>query len=251
MAFMTQALLVMDIEYTDPLCPWAWGSEPTFRRLRYVLGPSVSWRQAFGLLFPESDDRPADVAAETARYHRNLQDIAAHTGAPYPPVLERVARTSRPAAVIAVAARAQGPDVTERVVRRLREHMFLLGTPPDTPGRAIAAVASVPGVDAERLVEEAASGAVAAVVARDAAETPVPEAYTSTITGPTAADRNRPRPVHAMRCRPSFSPDLADDVSCRAGARSSTIWPRWLRSAVRRTTRRSSTWRSRCIDTGA
>ncbi len=177
---------VSAVEYTDPLCPWAWGSEPTFRRLRYLLGPSVSWRQAFGLLFAESDDRPSDVAAETAWYQRHLQDIATHTGAPYPAVLERVARTSRPAVVIAVAARSQGRDVAERVVRRLREHMFLLGTPPDTPGRAIAAVASVPGVDAERLVEEAASGAVAAVVARDAAETrtPVPEAYDVDDHGP-------------------------------------------------------------------
>lgn len=177
---------VSAVEYTDPLCPWAWGSEPTFRRLRYVLGPSVSWRQAFGLLFAEADDRPADVAAETAWYHRHLEDIATHTGAPYPAVLERVARSSRPAAVVAVAARAQGPDVAERVVRRLREHMFLLGTPPDTPGRAIAAVASVPSVDAERLVEDAASGAVAAVVARDAADTrtPVPEAYDVDDHGP-------------------------------------------------------------------
>jgi len=187
---------VSAVEYTDLLCPWAWGSEPTFRRLRYVLGPSMSWRQAFGLLFGESDDRPPDEAAETAWYHRHLQDIATRTGAPYPAVLERVPRTSRPAAVIAVAARAQGPDVAERVVRRLREHMFLLGTPPDTPGRAIAAVASVPGVDAERLVDEAASGAVAAEVARDAAEirTPVPEAYDVDDHGPHSG---RPKSTEA------------------------------------------------------
>ncbi len=177
---------VSAVEYTDPLSPWAWGSEPTFRRLRDVLGPSVSWRQAFGLLFAESDELPADVAAETAQYHRHLRDIAAQTGAPYPAFLERVVRTSRPAAVVAVAARSQGPDVAERVLRRLREHMFLLGTPPDTPSRAIAAVASVPGVDAERLVEEAASSAVAEVVAHDAAETrtPVPEAYDVDDHGP-------------------------------------------------------------------
>ena len=183
---------VSAVEYTDPLCPWAWGSEPTLRRLRYVLGPSVSWRQAFGLLFAESDERPADVAAETTRYHRYLRDIARHTGAPYPAVLERVARTSRPAAIIAVAALAQGPDVGDRVLRRLREQMFLLGTPPDTPSRGIAAVASVPGLDAERLVEEAASGAVAAVVARDAAETrtAVPEAYDADDQGPYGGGPN-------------------------------------------------------------
>lgn len=26
------------VEFTDPMCPWAWGSEPAFRRLRAELG---------------------------------------------------------------------------------------------------------------------------------------------------------------------------------------------------------------------
>ena len=28
------------VEYTDPACPWAWGSEPKFRRLRAERGLS-------------------------------------------------------------------------------------------------------------------------------------------------------------------------------------------------------------------
>jgi protein-disulfide isomerase-like protein with CxxC motif len=60
------------VEYTDPLCPWAWGSEPTFRRMREVLGPEVRWRRVFGILFDTDDDPPPDPDAETAWYHRNL-----------------------------------------------------------------------------------------------------------------------------------------------------------------------------------
>jgi hypothetical protein len=29
------------VEFTDPVCPWAWGSEPVFRRLRAALAWQV------------------------------------------------------------------------------------------------------------------------------------------------------------------------------------------------------------------
>ncbi|RSM37656.1 hypothetical protein DMA12_36115 [Amycolatopsis balhimycina DSM 5908] len=32
------------VEYTDPACPWVWGSEPKFRRLRAEL-PDARWRR--------------------------------------------------------------------------------------------------------------------------------------------------------------------------------------------------------------
>ncbi|CAL9341683.1 hypothetical protein SUDANB174_00282 [Streptomyces sp. enrichment culture] len=44
------------VEYTDPLCPWAWGSEPALRRLRAALPAGVRWRRVFGILFDEDDD---------------------------------------------------------------------------------------------------------------------------------------------------------------------------------------------------
>ena len=32
------------VEFTDPACPWAWGSEPVFRRLRLLLAGQANWR---------------------------------------------------------------------------------------------------------------------------------------------------------------------------------------------------------------
>jgi protein-disulfide isomerase-like protein with CxxC motif len=186
-------------EYTDPLCPWAWGSQPVLHRLRRALGPGVRWRTVFGILFDTDDDEPPDERAETAWYHRHLRDIAATTGAPWPETLERVARSSWPSAIVATAARAQGEAVAARVLCRLREEMFLRGTPPDTLERALAAATAggasrsaattagvsrsdatiVFGVDEARLRQDAHDPRTRDTVARDYAETrrPRPEAF--------------------------------------------------------------------------
>jgi protein-disulfide isomerase-like protein with CxxC motif len=153
------------VEYTDPLCPWAWGSEPTFRRLRQVLGPEVRWRRVFGVLFDDCDEPAPDLDAETRWYQRHLAEIAGHTGAPYPEALERVARSSRPASLAVIAAGERG----DRVLRRLREQMFLTGRPPDTIGRVRNCLT---GLGLDRLDVDAG----AAQLARDWAETRNPVA---------------------------------------------------------------------------
>ncbi|GGZ48053.1 hypothetical protein GCM10010371_04280 [Streptomyces subrutilus] len=165
------------VEYTDPLCPWAWGSEPVFRRLRTALGDRVRWRRVFCILFDEDDDPAPDPAAETAWYARYVEDVTAHTGAPRAVRLDRVAASSWPASLVAKAAQRQGPEVAERVLRRLRESVFVLGKPADTVELALAAAAGVPGLDARRLSVDTASDAVRLQVGADRAEArrPVPE----------------------------------------------------------------------------
>lgn len=155
------------VEYTDPLCPWAWGSEPVFRRLRAELAGRVRWRRVFSILFDEDDDPAPDPAAETAWYARYVAEVAAHTGAPRAARLSRMAASSWPASLVATAARAQGDEVAERVLRRLRETVFLLGEPADTPEAAVASAAGVPGLDLERLAADAASAAVRDAVRDD------------------------------------------------------------------------------------
>lgn len=155
------------IEYTDPLCPWAWGSEPVFRRLRTELDARVRWRRVYSILFDEDDDPAPDPAAETAWYARYIAEVCAHTGAPRAARLSRVAASSWPASLVATAARAQGDEVADRVLRRLRETVFLLGEPADTPEAALAAAVGVPGLDRERLAADAASPAVRGQVRAD------------------------------------------------------------------------------------
>lgn len=161
-------------EYTDPACPWAWGSEPALRMLRHALGARASWRRVYGILFDEDDDPAPDEQAETRWYERYVQQVAAHTGAPYTLPLRRVARTSWPASLAARAAEAQGPEVADAVLRRLREAMFLLGAPVDEPEAVRGALQGVPGADLDRLVADAASPRVRARVREDWRETRSP-----------------------------------------------------------------------------
>lgn len=169
------------VEYTDPLCPWAWGSEPVFRRLRAALVGRVRLRRVHCILFDHDDDPAPDPAAETAWYARYVEETSAHTGAPRAARLRRVAASSWPSSLVAKAAEAQGEQVAERVLRRLRETVFVLGDPADTLDSALAAARGVPELDPERLAADAASGAVLRQVSADRAEArrPVPEVLTA------------------------------------------------------------------------
>ncbi|MFF1922751.1 DsbA family protein [Streptomyces sp. NPDC058221] len=165
------------VEYTDPMCPWAWGSEPVFRRLRAALEGRVRWRRAYAILFDLDDDPPPDPAAETAWYAGYVEEISSHTRAPRAVRLNRVAASSWPSSLVAKAAELQGPDVAERVLRRLRETVFVLGEPADTTALALSAARGVPDLDPDRLRSDAASGEVLEDVRADRAEArrPVPE----------------------------------------------------------------------------
>ncbi|MEV7869359.1 DsbA family protein [Streptomyces sp. NPDC088124] len=158
------------VEYTDPLCPWSWGSEPVFRRLRAALAGRARWRRVYCVLFDHDDDPAPDPAAETAWYARYVEDISGHTHAPRAVRLSRVAASSWPSSLVAKAAERQGAEVGARVLRRLRETVFVLGEPADTLALALAAVRGVPGLDGERLAGDAASDAVLEEVRADRAE---------------------------------------------------------------------------------
>ncbi|MEU2616892.1 DsbA family protein [Streptomyces sp. NPDC007157] len=158
------------VEYTDPLCPWAWGSEPAFRRLRAALTGRVRWRRAYAILFDHDDDPPPDPAAETAWYARYVEEISAHSGAPRAVRLSRMPASSWPASLVAKAAELQGDEVAGRALRRLRETVFVLGEPADTAASALATVRGTPGLDMERLASDAASDGVLERVRADRAE---------------------------------------------------------------------------------
>ena len=180
---MTEPELLRVTEYTDPACPWAWGSEPKFRWLRDVLaqaGPGiVAWRRVFGILFDEGEAPAPDPAAEAAWYLEELREISGHTGAPYPEKLEWVTATSWPASLAAKAAERQGPQAAEAVLQRLRETTFIDGRPADTSERVQEALSELPHLDLKQLTQDAASPATLEAVRQDHAETraPGPEVF--------------------------------------------------------------------------
>ncbi|MFJ7999235.1 DsbA family protein [Streptomyces sp. NPDC096310] len=165
------------VEYTDPLCPWSWGSEPVLRRLREALDGRVRWRRVYAILFDHDDDPAPDPVAETAWYARYVAEVTTHTLAPRAVRLSRVAASSWPSSLVAKAAERQGPEVAERVLRRLRETVFVGGEPADTTALALSAARGVPDLDPERLAADAAAPGVREGVRADRAEArrPVPE----------------------------------------------------------------------------
>ncbi|MEU6845316.1 hypothetical protein ABZ930_25905 [Streptomyces sp. NPDC046716] len=176
--------LVDVTEFTDPACPWAWGSEPVFRRLRHGLAPRLRWRRVFGILFDEDDDPAPDPDAEARWYEGFIEGVAGHTRAPYAARLHWLTRTSWPASVVAKSAEAQGPQVADRVLRRLRETTFVLGRPADGPAAVEEAVRGVPGLDVRRLLDERALAAAREAVRADRAETRRPLAEVYGLQGP-------------------------------------------------------------------
>ncbi|MFE3741359.1 DsbA family protein [Streptomyces sp. NPDC059134] len=165
------------VEYTDPLCPWSWGAEPVLRRLREALADRVRWRRVYAILFDHDDDPAPDPVAETAWYARYVEEVTTHTLAPRAVRLSRVAAGSWPSSLVAKAAERQGPEVAGRVLRRLRETVFVVGEPADTTALALSAVYGVPDLDPERLAADAAGRDVREEVRADRAEArrPVPE----------------------------------------------------------------------------
>lgn len=238
-------------EYTDPACPWAWGSEPKFVWLRGVLGcescppagvdagepgTGVTWRRVFGILFDEGEPPAPDPEAEAAWYLEELREISGHTGRPAPDRLGWVSATSWPASLAAKAAERQGPDAADAVLRRLRETTFLDGRPADTDRRVADVLRTLePFVDVESVLCDADSPEVLEAVRRDHAETrdPVPEVF-----------RIDGHPRHPGRAKP-LGEDASDGFRYAlptlvfAGSGGRAVVPGWRRAdeyldAVRR-----------------
>ena len=58
--------MVEIVEYTDPICSWAWGTEPKLRLLRWRHGHQCQWRVVMGGLVGDASNRRADWDAVRA-----------------------------------------------------------------------------------------------------------------------------------------------------------------------------------------
>jgi protein-disulfide isomerase-like protein with CxxC motif len=144
------------VEYTDPGCSWAWGTEPKLRLLRWRYGDRVRWRRVMGGLVGDMENYvkgfdPYHDPAKRAQYWKVVADV---TGMTYPARLQYEYRSTEPACIAVKAAERQGEDVALKVLRRLRESCFVFGTPADTDERILESVRGVPGLDPARLAED-------------------------------------------------------------------------------------------------
>jgi protein-disulfide isomerase-like protein with CxxC motif len=185
---MTPIPSVHVTEFTDPGCVWSWSSEPMLRWLRRRYGDQVAWTRVFGVQVDElSRTHPgADPVADAERFRGEWLAVAAHTAAPITAHLAWMHRSTRPACEAALAAEAQGTDVADAVLRRLREAVYVDGRPPDSPARVADALRGVPGLDLDALLELAADPTTGAAIDDHWARTrrPAPEVVDRSGPGP-------------------------------------------------------------------
>jgi len=177
------AVSVAVVEYTDPWCSWAWGTEPKLRLLRWRYGDRLEWRTVMGDLVAdrrlERPDFDAErVAPKTAAY---WEKVHRHTGQPWPVHLRWTPLLSADAARGVKAAQLQNDEIASTFLRAIRESCFVHSAPADTEERVFALAATVPGLDYDRLVTDYASDVVEKAFAADREETRRPNDYVLTL----------------------------------------------------------------------
>lgn len=183
------------VEFTDPGCSWAWGTEPKLRLLRWRYGDRLRWRRVLGGLIGDMnnyipDFDPVRGARSQIGYWRGVYE---HTGMTYPARLEWMYRSTEPGGKAVKAAELQSPrrseaetrkdEVAGRVLRRLREQTFVFGRPADSTERILQAVRGVEGLDIGRFEAELRSDVVEKAFREDWEETRRPNEYVMTLEG--------------------------------------------------------------------
>jgi hypothetical protein len=151
---------------------WQYGDRLELRRV-FVGIFSPGWEAP--LLTEEGKKHPA-----AGLYHRPEEYFAVvtqTTGAPYPSPQDYPVHNSEDPCRVAIAARAQGTEVADRVLRRLRESLLIHGRPADTIERGLEAAAGVPGLDGARLAKDVVDPATEAAWRADWEEARTPSEY--------------------------------------------------------------------------
>jgi len=169
------------IEYTDPLCSIAWGTEPFKRNLQWRFGEKLNWRPVMAGLCQDNSTvkmfQPWDGFKAGQQYLKVWKRVTGITGMPYPEDLRYMAVTTDPPCLLVKAAELQGADMADKVLRRFRESVFFYGTPVDSVDQAAVALEGIPGLDIDCLLSDAKSEDVIAAYLADWEETRKPNDY--------------------------------------------------------------------------
>jgi len=181
---MSQNKCVEVVEYTDVMCSWAWGSEPKLRLLRWRYEDRCNWRLVMGGLVSDQTREPNWDPVEQARDKSALWSrVSTHTGGPYPRSVGWATASSEASGIALCAARLQGEAVSQAVLRRMREAIFIYGRPPDTPERVIDAVRDIPGLDLLRFERDLVGDEARNAYQQDWEETRKPNDYVRNLQG--------------------------------------------------------------------
>ena len=139
------------LHFTDPACPWAYSARPAHARLRWRFGDQIEWRL---VLIGLSDSREAyERRGYTPdRLLASQRTFSGRFGMPFSFERKpRVAGTARACRAI-VAARELDPGLGESALRALQLLQFTSPRLLDDDTDLRAALAEIPGLDADAIV---------------------------------------------------------------------------------------------------
>jgi predicted DsbA family dithiol-disulfide isomerase len=153
--------------FSDAACPWAYSANPALRVLEWRYGDQLDWRLAMIGLRDEASNARFDAARASQRY-AVFRD---RYGMPFELTpKERASATGRGCRAV-VAARLTSPGSEWQVLRALQLANFTTSLLLDDDERIRAALAQVPGIDADAIVARLDDDEVTRAYELDKAET--------------------------------------------------------------------------------
>jgi protein-disulfide isomerase-like protein with CxxC motif len=137
--------------FTDPGCPWAWSASPALAVLRWRYGRQLEWRHVMiGLTEVGAEyDRRGYTAERMALGYRSFR----RRGMPFATAPRERVHGTGPMCRVVVAARLRDPETEWRVLRALQFAQFTTALDLEDRDALREALAWVPGVDGDALVD--------------------------------------------------------------------------------------------------
>src|SRR3954469_11773849 len=170
--------------YTDPACPWSWGSESKLRRLMWEFGDLLRFTWVMGGLARSYGAGYRDTESGVGSGPDCFGDLmgqwletAAESGMPIDARIwaQNPIASTYPACQAVKAAAEQGPDAAYRYLRRLREGLMMERKKLDH-AEALIGEAGPAGLDTDRFRIDLSSNAITEAFAADLDEVRDPAA---------------------------------------------------------------------------
>jgi 2-hydroxychromene-2-carboxylate isomerase len=151
--------------FSDPGCPWAWSASPALAVLRWRYGDQLRWRHVMigltesGSVYERRGYNPSGQAQGYRRFR--------HRGMPFATQPRERVHGTWPMCRVVVATRLKQPDREWAVFRALQFAQFTTTLDLEDPADLTQAIAWVPGIDAEAILEASTGPETEAAFERD------------------------------------------------------------------------------------